>query len=560
MNPFLDKLTQNHTRRYWETHHGSSSPLLQVHEAIRQTGGSLNNEEIKELSRQVGMPESTVVSIISYYADLHGPRRSWRICRGTSCNLAGAEQLQSRLEKQVRCREVYCLGHCYQGPAALDKTDRVLVGEELYSVGNIVDPKHRPPAMPSIRCLAKRAIVTKRAAREVCPLEQAQAEGVYSSFFRCLKEPPIKIIETIEQAGERGRGGAGFSTGKKWRNCAESRADKRYVIANGDEGDPGSFIDRVLLENDPHGVIEGILICAYAVGATQAIIFIRSEYPKAIQRIQSAIGELYKAGIVVSDAAYPLEISIFPGMGSYVCGEETAMLNAIEGLRGEVRIRPPYPAQAGLYGKPTVVNNVETLVNVAAIVAGGAQAYAALGTEASAGTKAMCLDHGFAQPGIVEVEFGITIRELIDSAGGAANGEPLEAVILGGPMGSLLLPDQWDVEICYGAMAKSGIQLGHGGLVALQTGTNYRKLLEQWLKFMIDESCGKCVPCRLGPKQAWNTLQVNKLTGDIKEEITKLLGVIEQSSLCAFGQYIPAPIYRLIEAFADRIFDRRDGE
>jgi len=383
---------------------------------------------------------------------------------------------------------------------------------------------------------------------------------VYSSFFRCLKEPPIKIIETIEQAGERGRGGAGFSTGKKWRSCAESKADKRYVIANGDEGDPGSFIDRVLLENDPHGVIEGILICAYAVGATQAIIFIRSEYPKAIQRMQSAIGELYNAGILGPDTAYPLDISIFPGMSSYVCGEETAMLNAIEGLRGEVRIRPPYPAQAGLFGKPTVVNNVETLVNVAAIVAGGAQAYATLGTEASAGTKAMCLDHGFAQPGIVEVEFGTTIRELIDSAGGAANGEPLEAVILGGPMGSLLLPDQWDVEICYGAMAKSGIQLGHGGLVALQTGTNYRKLLEQWLKFMIDESCGKCAPCRLGPKQAWIALKDDKITGDRKDIIIKLLGVIERSSLCAFGQYMPSPMCKLIEVFGDRIFDQRDGE
>jgi NADH:ubiquinone oxidoreductase subunit F (NADH-binding)/NADH:ubiquinone oxidoreductase subunit E len=560
MNSSLDKLMQSHARRYLETHHGTSSPLLQVHEAIEQKDGSLTSEEIRELSRQVGMPESTLVSIISYYADLHGPRQAWRICRGTSCNLAGAEQLQSRLEKQAPCREVYCLGHCYQGPAVLDKTNQVLVGEEFFSIGSTAELKHQPPAMPSIRCLAKKAIVTRRAAREIYSLESAQSEGVYSSFFRCLKKPPIKIIETIEQAGERGRGGAGFSTGKKWRNCAESRADRRYVIANGDEGDPGSFIDRVLLENDPHGVIEGILICAYAVGATQAIVFIRSEYPKAIQRMQSAIGEIYKAGIVGANAAYPLEISIFPGMGSYVCGEETAMLNAIEGLRGEVRIRPPYPAQAGLYGKPTVVNNVETLVNVAAIVAGGAQAYAALGTEASAGTKAMCLDHGFAQPGIVEVEFGITIRELIDSAGGAANGEPLEAVILGGPMGSLLLADQWDVKICYGDMAKAGIQLGHGGLVALQTGTNYRKLLEQWLKFMIDESCGKCVPCRLGPKQAWIALQDDKVTGDRKAEITKLLGVIEKSSLCAFGQYMPSPISKLIEVFGDRIFDQRDGE
>jgi NADH:ubiquinone oxidoreductase subunit F (NADH-binding) len=245
-------------------------------------------------------------------------------------------------------------------------------------------------------------------------------------------------------------------------------------------------------------------------------------------------------------------------MGSYVCGEETAMLNTIEGLRGEVRIRPPYPAQSGLYGMPTVVNNVETLVNIAGIVAKGAQAYRAMGTKQSAGTKAMCLDHGFARPGIVEVEFGMTIRELIDAAGGSANGKPLKAVILGGPMGSLLLPDEWDVPICYEAMAKSGIQLGHGGLVAVQTGTDYRELLRQWLKFMVDESCGKCVPCRLGSKQAWQAMQAEQISREGEQDISRLLTVIEQASLCAFGQYIPVPMRKLLEAFSDNIFNRGD--
>jgi NADH:ubiquinone oxidoreductase subunit F (NADH-binding) len=389
-------------------------------------------------------------------------------------------------------------------------------------------------------------------------LEEARASGVYSTFLSCLEDPPIKIIETIEQSGERGRGGAGFPTGKKWRSCGETRAESHYVIANGDEGDPGSYIDRVLLENDPHGVIEGMLICAYAIGAKQGIIFIRSEYPKAIERMEAAVAAAYGAGILGASAAYPLDISIFPGMGSYVCGEETAMLNTIEGLRGEVRIRPPYPAQSGLYGMPTVVNNVETLVNIAGIVAKGAQAYRAMGTKQSAGTKAMCLDHGFARPGIVEVEFGMTIRELIDAAGGSANGKPLKAVILGGPMGSLLLPDEWDVPICYEAMAKSGIQLGHGGLVAVQTGTDYRELLRQWLKFMVDESCGKCVPCRLGSKQAWQAMQAEQISREGEQDISRLLTVIEQASLCAFGQYIPVPMRKLLKAFSDDIFNRGD--
>ena len=558
MNPAIHESTHHPIRRYWQTHHGEPSPLLRVHGAIRKKNGSLTAEEIRELSRDIGIPEATISGIISYYTDLHSSQKAWRVCRGTSCNLAGAEQLQTLLEKQVSCREVYCLGYCYKAPAALDEAGQVVAGEQLLSLGDAAEHRQQSLSIPSISCLASEAIVTMRAAKELYGLEEARASGVYSTFLSCLEDPPIKVIETIEQSGERGRGGAGFPTGKKWRSCGETRAESHYVIANGDEGDPGSYIDRVLLENDPHGVIEGMLICAYAIGAKQGIIFIRSEYPKAIERMEAAVAAAYGAGILGASAAYPLDISIFPGMGSYVCGEETAMLNTIEGLRGEVRIRPPYPAQSGLYGMPTVVNNVETLVNIAGIVAKGVQAYRAMGTKQSAGTKAMCLDHGFARPGIVEVEFGMTIRELIDAAGGSANGEPLKAVILGGPMGSLLLPDEWDVPICYGAMAKSCIQLGHGGLVAVQTGTDYRELLRQWLKFMVDESCGKCVPCRLGSKQAWQAMQAEQISREGEQDISRLLTVIEQASLCAFGQYIPAPMRKLLEAFGDQIFNRGD--
>ena len=558
MNPHTHESTLHPVRRYWETHHGAPSPLLRVHGAIRKKNGSLTAEEIRELSHDIGIPESTIGSIISYYTGLQNFQQIWRVCRGTSCNLAGAERMQALLEKQVPCQEAYCLGYCYKAPAALDEAGQVLTGEQLLNLGDDAEHRQQSLAIPSIRCLASEAIVTRRAAKELYALEEARASGVYSTFLRCLEDPPIKIIETIEQSGERGRGGAGFPTGKKWRSCGETRAESRYVIANGDEGDPGSYIDRVLLENDPHGVIEGMLICAYAISAKQGIIFIRSEYPKAIERMEAAVAAAYGARILGASAAYPLDISIFPGMGSYVCGEETAMLNAIEGQRGEVRIRPPYPAQSGLYGMPTVVNNVETLVNIAAIIAKGAQAYRTMGTKESAGTKAMCLDHGFARPGIVEVEFGMTIRELIDAAGGSANGEPLKAVILGGPMGSLLLPDEWDVPICYGAMAKSCIQLGHGGLVAVQTGTDYRELLRQWLKFMVDESCGKCVPCRLGSKQAWQAMQAEQISREGEQDISRLLTVIEQASLCAFGQYIPAPMRKLLKAFSNDIFTRGD--
>jgi NADH:ubiquinone oxidoreductase subunit F (NADH-binding) len=370
-----------------------------------------------------------------------------------------------------------------------------------------------------------------------------------------LHGKPADVLAVMERSGERGRGGAGFPTGVKWRLCAETPADERYVIANGDEGDPGSFIDRVLMERDPHGVLEGLALCAYAVGARRGIVFIRSEYPRAIAVMRTAIAEARQAGLLGgAGGGFNFEASVFPALGSYVCGEETALLNAIEGLRGEVRIRPPYPAQEGLYGRPTVINNVETLVNVPFILAHGADAYAALGTTESRGTKALCLNHGFARPGIVEVGFGESLRAVIEGAGGGgAGGKRIEAVLLGGPMGSVLMPDEWDVPVCHAAMTARGIRLGHGGLIALLEGTDYRAFFEHLLHFMMEESCGKCVPCRLGSRAAWNTL--HQTNGhDPRPRLQRLCEVMEQGSLCAFGQNMPGPLRQLMERFGERIF------
>ncbi len=468
--------------------------------------------------------------------------------------LAGAGKLYESLEKHSKCQVAYCLGYCDRSPAVLDAREQLLFSKQAQALADgQLEATVEPPQL-SVRCLAPEPIVTRRAGDDYSQLEKARSAGAYSAWFKALEGNPEDILSTLERSGERGRGGAGFPTGQKWRSCAEAKEEPRYVIANGDEGDPGSFIDRVLMENDPHGIVEGMLLCGYAVGASQGIVFIRSEYPQAITRMRNAIDQARAAGILGSEATFPFEISIFPGMGSYVCGEETAMLNAIEGLRGEVQIRPPYPTQEGLYGKPTVVDNVETLVNIAAILNKGADAYSALGTRDSSGTKAMCLNHGFARPGIVEVEFGTTLRELIEEAGGSANGKPLEAVILGGPMGSLLLPEQWDVPICYELMAQQGIELGHGSLVALPEGTDYRALLEHWLKFMRDESCGKCVPCSLGSQTAWNLVRDRIHQPECRSQLERLFEVMEQGSLCAFGQYMPEPMRQMIQYFGDRIF------
>lgn len=543
-----------HLGRFAELHHGRGSILPRLQDFVR-THGAPSTEQIETLARENGLPESQVRAVLSYYADLHGPSASLRVCRGTSCELAGAAGLHERLSADLDCRAVYCLGYCDRSPVALRGEDDVLVhcrAEDVHAASTPV------PRLPAVRCLAREPILTRRLLLGGCAtLASARAAGAYSSLESALQAPPVDIIAALECAGERGRGGAAYSTAEKWRTCAEAPGAKRYVIANGDEGDPGSFIDRVLMEGDPHAIVEGMILCGYAVGAREGILFIRSEYPAAIATMESAIGEARQAGLLgpsILGSDFAFDVSVFPGMGSYVCGEETALLNAIEGYRGEVRLRPPYPAVEGLHGMPTVVNNVETLANVPAILSLGADAYARLGTASSSGTKALCLNHGFARPGIVEVEFGITLREVIEEAGGGSSGEPLAAVLVGGPMGSVVLPDQWDVPICYAAMAERDIQLGHGGLVALPQGTDFRALLLHWATFMRDESCGKCVPCRLGSKRAHEMLGVAAPGAVLRSELERLLDVIAEGSLCAFGQLVPKPMRQLIDHFGDRIF------
>jgi NADH:ubiquinone oxidoreductase subunit F (NADH-binding) len=474
--------------------------------------------------------------------------------------LAGAAELHERLERDLDCRAVYCLGYCDRSPVALRGEDEILLRCRPESVRTAQEETAAAPPPPSIRSLAREPLITRRLVQGgSARLETARAAGVYRALERALRGRPDDVITAMERSGERGRGGAAYSTGSKWRACAASPADTRYVVANGDEGDPGSFIDRVLMEGDPHSIVEGMLLAGFAVGAREGIVFVRSDYPAAIAAMEHALAEARRAGLLgpsVAGSAFGFDISVFPGMGSYVCGEETALLNAIEGFRGEVRLRPPYPAVEGLYGEPTLVNNVETLVNVATILELGADAYAKLGTPASSGTKALCLNHGFARPGIVEVEFGIPLREVIADAGGGASGRRLEAVLLGGPMGSVVLPDQWDVPVCYAAMADRGIQLGHGGIVAVPEGTDFRALLLHWLEFMREESCGKCVPCRLGSRRAHDLLDDGGEA--VRPELQRLLEVMEQGSLCAFGQLMPQPMRQLLEHFGDRIFgDRR---
>lgn len=529
--------------------------------------GALARQSVDRLTAIVQLPVAAVRGLVSWYADLHTESEAIRVCRGTSCMLAGAPEVSRAIAQYHKCRHVYCVGYCDRSPALLLPDERVAVRISPVECESWLPARGAPPPdsarvphLPptDIRSAARQPIVTGRLLCGDCSeLSAARAAGVYASLGPALLASPEQVLSAVEQAGIRGRGGAGFPTGRKWRTCARTSADRKYIIANGDEGDPGSFIDRELMERDPHTILEGMILAAHAVGAREGIVFIRSEYPHAIRIMQRAIEQARQAGLLGpanGDRPFTFDVRVVTGLGSYVCGEETAMLNAIEGRRGEVRPRPPYPAEQGLYGRPTLVDNVETLVNIPWIVRHGPTAYRAMGTAACPGTKALCLNHGFAQPGIVEIEFGVSLRHVIEHlAGGPAAGRGLDAVLLGGPMGSLVLPRDWDVPVCLDAMSKRGVRLGHGGLVALPHGTDYVALLRHMLEFMADESCGKCVPCRIGTQRACEVVERGGLTADAAPMLAQIFELMERASLCGFGRETPGPVRQLIESFGPHI-------
>lgn len=399
----------------------------------------------------------------------------------------------------------------------------------------------------SIQCLAPTPVTTRRILTDEAG---KPATPSYLGLHLALQSSPQQIIETITASGLRGRGGAAFPTGKKWQACAGTTSDQRYIIANGNEGDAGSYIDRVLLERDPHSVIEGMLIGAYAIGASKGVIYIRSEYPTATSVMKTAIEAARDAGHFNAND-FSCEISVVQGAGSFVCGEETALINAIEGLRGEVRLRPPYPTESGLFGKPTAVDNIETLCNIPFIIEHSANQYKRMGTSTSAGTKTLCFNHGFVRPGIVEVEFGTPLQTAIDAAGGSKS--PLAAILLGGPMGCVIPPDQWDTPVCYEAMQARGYDLGHGSIIALPKSADKAALLRHWLSFMADESCGKCEPCSLGSKRSCQIIN-EPWNADSQKQLNDLLHLIGQTSLCAFGREIPRAVSQYLDIFHDEIF------
>ncbi len=399
-------------------------------------------------------------------------------------------------------------------------------------------------------------------------IEHYIAQEGYAALEKVLSGmSPADVISEIKASGLRGRGGGGFPTGRKWEAAYQSPGDKKYVICNADEGDPGAFMDRSVLEGDPHAVLEGMAICAYAIGADEGYIYVRAEYPLAIRRLKKAIIEAEACGILgknILDSGFDFTIHIAAGAGAFVCGEETALMQSIEGKRGMPRVRPPYPAQSGLWGKPTNINNVETYANIAPIIRKGAAWFAGMGTENSKGSKVFALTGRVNRTGLVEVPVGISLRDIVyDIAGGVQGGKKFKAVQIGGPSGGCIPESLLDTPVDYDSLVSLGAMMGSGGMVVMDENTCMVDVARYFLNFTQEESCGKCTPCREGTKHMLEILERicagNGKARDI-EDLERLAKIIKSTALCGLGQSAPNPVLAALTYFREEyeahIFDK----
>lgn len=511
------------------------------------------------------------------------------VCGGTGCSSSNSQEIMRRLEEEIKKKgldkEVNvvctgCFGLCSLGPVVIvypegsfyskvTLADIPEIVEEHLLKGRIVkrllyqetidnDAIHSLTDTPFYK---KQKRIALRNCGVINPevIEEYIAMDGYSALGKVLTEmKPEEVIQVIKDSGLRGRGGGGFPTGLKWSLAAQNDADQKYVCCNADEGDPGAFMDRSVLEGDPHSVLEAMAIAGYAIGATQGYIYIRAEYPIAVERLQIAIQQARELGLLgknIFDSGFDFDIELRLGSGAFVCGEETSLLASIEGHRGEPRPRPPYPAVKGLYGKPTILNNVETYANIAQIILHGAEWFKSIGTERSKGTKVFALGGKIKHTGLVEVPMGTTLREIVEEiGGGVSDGGKFKAAQTGGPSGGCIPAKFLDIEIDYDNLTEIGAMMGSGGLIVMDESTCMVDIAEFFLRFTVDESCGKCTACRIGTKRLLEMLE--KITsgrgedGDI-EKLESLCHYIKDNSLCALGQTAPNPVLSTLQYFRD---------
>ncbi len=511
------------------------------------------------------------------------------ICGGTGCTSSGSQQIYKRFEellgengltKEVKLVLTGCFGLCEAGPVvivypegafysrvATEDVEEIVaehlvkgrIVQRLLYKGSFDEESNTVKALDDVDFYKKQKRVALRNCGVIDPenIDEYIAFDGYKALNKVLTEmTPAEVIDVISKSGLRGRGGAGFPTGRKWSFAAAQPAGQKYVCCNADEGDPGAFMDRSILEGDPHALIEAMAIAGYAIGADQGYVYVRAEYPIAVKRLEIALGQAREYGLLGKDifgTGFNFDIGIRLGAGAFVCGEETALMASIEGQRGEPRVRPPFPAVKGLFGRPTILNNVETYANIAQIINNGADWFASMGTERSKGTKVFALGGKINNTGLVEVPMGTTLREIIyEVGGGIPNGKKFKAVQTGGPSGGCLPESMLDTEIDYDNLIAAGSMMGSGGMIVMDEDNCMVDIARFFLDFTVDESCGKCTPCRIGTRRMLEILdricEGKGEDGDI-ERLEALANNIKATALCGLGQTAPNPVLSTIKQF-----------
>jgi NADH-quinone oxidoreductase subunit F len=533
--------------------------LLPALHAVQDAAGSVSKGALGYISERLTVPPAEAYGVATFYALLNtGPRSRTlvHVCDDIVCRQYGADDLKQSLESalgpagtanlEMSWTASPCLGQCERAPAALVHTagsgyQNVAPAEAATLIALRFEelPTGLIHQDRSQLCLLRRIGVV-----DPDSLDSYRRAGGYRALETALGLGRDGLILALEQSELRGRGGAAFPIGLKWRGVVEAAGEVKYIIANGDESEPGTFKDRILMEGDPFALIEAMTIAGYATGATKGYIYVRGEYPVAERRLAGAIEQSTVAGLLgddVSGAGFEFEIEVRRGAGAYICGEETALFASIEGLRGEPRQKPPFPTEKGLFGKPTVVNNIETLVAVLAVLEMGATEFATIGTERSKGPKLFCISGAVERPGLYEVPFGTTLGQLIELAGGVRERQGVGAVLVGGAASSFVDGDSLDMELTFEGAAAAGTSLGSGAVIVFDDTTDFGPVLRRIAQFFRDESCGQCVPCRIGTarqEEALARLAAGKPLGSAAEErarLDDLSRVMGDASICGLG-------------------------
>ncbi|MGW7526179.1 NADH-ubiquinone oxidoreductase-F iron-sulfur binding region domain-containing protein [Streptomyces sp. NPDC054783] len=547
--------------------------LLPGLHALNDRIGWISDGGLGYLCRRLTVPPAEAYGVATFYAMFSlkpRPATVLHVCTDLACAAAGADALCTGLEERlgsgVGVERSPCLGLCERAPATLavragDPVRTAVaapatVDEAVRAARAPDSAPEEPPAVMAVPQAGREDLVLLRRVGVVDPasLDDYRAHGGYTALRRAFELGPAEVIREVTDSGLVGRGGAAFPTGRKWQATASRPDHPHYLVCNADESEPGTFKDRVIMEGDPYALVEAMTVAAYATGAHKGYLYLRGEYPRALRRLQHAIGQARARGLLGDDVlgqGYAFDIEIRRGAGAYVCGEETALFNSIEGYRGEPRSKPPFPVEKGLFGKPTVENNVETLANVLPVLTMGAPAYAAIGTERSTGPKLYCVSGSVARPGVYELPFGATLGELLELAGVR---EALRAVLLGGAAGGFVRPDELDIPLTFEGTRQAGTTLGSGVVMAFDDGVPLPRLLLRIAEFFRAESCGQCVPCRVGTVRQEEALRrIAERTGAAAADDIALLREVgramRDASICGLGQ----TAWNAVESAIDRL-------